>query len=153
MMKRTGLFAALLLVAACGTDLLVYQSLVGSYSGTVTSTEPSGDQLDADLDFTLSQTDNMLTGTWALDGTITGTATTATMAAGALFGTLPVGDNPTLSIWLTYDFCPNDLMAFSLSYDSDTDELMLFGDLEILSSQCGPLTEYPLLVTLDRATP
>lgn len=152
-MKRTSLLAALLFVAACGTDLLFYQSVAGSFSGAFASTESSGDRLDGQLDFMLSQTDDMLTGTWEVDGTITGTGTTPMMAEGDLFGTLPVGDNPTFSVWLTYDSCPNDLMAFSLSYDSNTEELTLFGDLEILSSQCGTLTDYPLLLTLDRSTP
>lgn len=149
-MRRMCLFAALVFTSACGTDLLVYQSVVGSYSGTFSAMEAGGSgQYDGSMGMTLSQVDDMMTGTWEIDGTITDGGTTAVMVEGDVFGTLPVGDNPTFSVWLTYDDCPNDLMAFTMSYDSQTQELTLGGDLEILSGACVEETEYQLFVTLD----
>lgn len=152
MMKRSLLLAGLMFVAACGTDLLFYQDVAGSWSGTFSSTESGGDQFDGELNFSLQQTDDMMTGTWEYSGTITGAGTVSTSAEGDVFGTLPVGDNPTFSVWLSYDLCPNDLMAFSMSFDALTERLTLTGDLEIPSSQCVVQTEYELVVPMDRST-
>lgn len=153
MMKRSCLLAGLLFTAACGTDLLFYQNVAGSWSGTITATENSGDRLDADLEFSLQQTDDMVTGTWEYSGTITGAGTTPTSAEGEVFGTLPVADNPIFTVWMTYDICPDDLMAFSLSFDALTERMTLVGDLDIPSSDCVVQTDYPLAVLLDRSTP
>lgn len=149
-MRRISLLAALLVAGACGTDLLVYESVVGSYSGTFSAMEAGGSGvLDGTMDLTMSQVDDMMTGTWEVEAVITDGGATGVTFSGEVFGTLPVGPNPTFSVWLTHAECSNDLMAFTMSYDSDTGELTLGGDFEIMSAQCSAETEYQLFVEMD----
>ncbi len=149
--RRIALSLFSLMLVGCGSDPLAYAPVAGTYSGAFVAEEPGGDEMVGTFEVTLSQTDEMVTGSFDLEATINGR--TDSSADGGLTATLPLGPNPVFDIEVAYTFCPQGIMTFTASYSSSTGTLTVVGDLDIPSSQCNVLTFYPLDIVLTPSAP
>jgi len=154
-MRWSSLWLVGVLVGGCGGDgtgpSATHESIAGSYTGTMAGLS-QGIALNATFSLTINQDGGSVSGSWALQGTLTdGFDIVAVQGTGVLNGTVASGKNPSVNITVRSGQCPNRQTAFSGAYDSVNHRLTLTGTVEFLDfTSCTVVLSYPMTVILNR---
>ena len=134
-----------------GTGPRSYQSIAGSYAGTMVGLS-EGVALNSTFGLTISQADGSLTGSWGLSGTLSDGVNSANVAGtGSLTGSVAAGNNPSVNITIRTPACPNYQAQFSGAYDVSNRRLTIAGPVEFFAdNSCTVVLSYPTTIILNR---
>lgn len=155
-MRIVWLIPALLAAAACSGNASTadntpsYQSIAGSYAGTMSGTS-QGYALDANFGLTFTQSDGAISGSYALQGTVSdGFTVTDIGGTGPLTGTIASGSNPSVNLTITVPGCPNYSAHFSGAYDSANHRLTITGPVDLIDDACVVELSYRATLILNQ---
>lgn len=155
-MRRSSWWLIGMLLVGCGGDdgtgpSTNFESLAGSYSGAMAGIS-QGVTLGATFSLTIGQSRGDLTGTWALQGTLSdGFESVDVQGTGTLSGSVASGGNPSVNMVIRTALCPNYQASFSGAYDSANRRLTITGPVEFFAqNSCNVVLSYQGTLILNR---
>ena len=128
-----------------------YERVAGTYAGPFVGTS-QGVGMNSTFTVTITQSDESLSGSWALSGTLSdGFQSIDVLGSGAMTGTVQPGSNPSVAIRVAPAECPDNKADFMGTYDSANRRLTLTGPVEVFDpSTCDVLISYQTTIVLAR---
>ena len=160
-MKRLLVLVLCGLLVSCGGDspsepaiasgpANTYESIAGTYTGALMSVS-QGVTLSANFSLTLVQTVGSLSGSFRLTGTLDdGIIQASVLGSGTVTGTVDPGSNPSVSVTMTPEGCPDAAVTWSGAYTSANGLLTISGVANIFDAACVVFLTYEGTMILDR---
>jgi len=153
-LTRATLLLVLPLALACGDATgpdESFENVSGTFQGELGG-QSQGIALDGVFELQLVQNDGQLSGSSAVVGTLfDGVTTLPISGTSTVTGSVESGDNPSVSITTTSTTCPTQITTFNGSYNSETRQITLTGNVDLTDGNCDVFLTFPgFLLVLQR---
>ena len=128
-----------------------FENISGVFQGEL-SGQTQGIALDGVFELQIVQNGGQLSGSSAVVGTLfDGVTTLPISGTSTVTGSVESGDNPSVSITTTSTTCPNQVTTFNGSYNSETRQITLTGNVGVTDGNCDVFLTFPgFLLVLQR---
>ena len=151
---RATLLLFLPLALACGDATgpdESFENVSGTYQGTLAA-QTQGFALDGVFELQLVQNDGQLSGSSTVVGTLSdGLSSIPITGTSTVDGSVQSGQNPSVTIRTTSTTCPTQVTTFNGSYNSETRQITLTGNVDLTDGNCDVFLTFPgFLLVLQR---